>query len=558
MRISNRIFINAASSWLAQSCRGILGLVLVPFLLGHLGREGYGLIGLMGAIVAFSGLADFGLRDAMSRELAEQIARKNQRRFDELVSTGAAAYLVIGLLLAAGLVIAAPWVANVLRVSERHRAEALFLIRWYAGGEVLLTFVRPVFSSVIAAYNRHAAANRVHMLMSLARSVLIIVLLALTPAGLYGYTVVVLAALCVEIVLLAREARRIGGRLVIRPWDCTREALRSLVGISKYIFPLRVSSYISVQANPIILTSFFGPGAVALYSPASALSALAQPVVSTLANQLTPLATAYHSVGQKAALRQLLVRGTKYTLMMGIPVCVVLGVFAEPIMRVWLGGRLGEDCLIVAAVLVWSVVSDLFAYAGGTQFPVFFAMRKLKFLVWTQLPLAAVDVIASALLVKYTSLGVVGVVIPSAVIGIIRRPFVAAYISRACGLRPMQYLRRSYVGPAAMLAMLAALAWMLRRVLPQDSLAALLGAAAAVGVLALPCGWWLALNVRERASVQRLARSMLGRMAMRLGLWRASPPAEGERAAAEGDPLAVAEQPEKRQLAQAGAEVEAK
>ncbi len=533
MRTSSRIFINAASSWIAKLSSSILGVILVPFLLGQFGREGYGLVGLATSVVVFAGLADFGLRDALSRELAEQVARRRSARFNALLSTAMALYLAIGGTLMLIIIAIAPQAARWVNVPPHLWDQGVFLIRWYAGGEILLTFIRPIFGSILSSHNRHDLANRIHMVSNLTRGVLVLVLLSVTQSGLYGYTGVILTVLAIEIVLLFFQARRLHPGFRIRPRLVTRRAARSLIGLSKYIFPLRVGENISVQADPFILTAFFGPAAVALYTPAAALSRLSQPIVNTLANQLAPLATRYHSVGERENLQQVLVRGTKYTLLMGIPVCVVLGVFAGPIMYVWLQRRLGEDYAIVAQILMWYVLADVFLYAGGTQWPVFVATKRLGFLICVSLPLAVLNVLGSIAMVGYTSLGVVGVVIPTAIVNAIRRPIISAYIARVAGLRPWDYFLRSYLGPLMMAMVLTGGALLMRFLLPVHSLPWLLGAAAGVAVLAVPAGWVFALDADDRRGFRDLARNGWKAARARLKPWLqsrrapdASPPAD--------------------------------
>jgi O-antigen/teichoic acid export membrane protein len=237
-------------------------------------------------------------------------------------------------------------------------------------------------------------------------------------------------------------------------------------------------------------------------------------LVTTLADQLHPLATVYHETGNKAKLQDLLIRGTKYTLLLGVGACVMLGVFAEPITRLWLGRSLGAQYLVTAQVLVFLAAIDLLSHSAGSQGPVLLGANRLRFLTWTQLPLAVLNVGASAALVALTDLGVVGVAIPTLAIMLIRRPITIIHTAHVCGLPASQYLRKAYLRPAAVLAVFAGAAQLLRHIWPIMSLAGLIGTGALLLCVFLGLCWLVGLNVDDKAVLRQLCRTsatILGR-----------------------------------------------
>jgi len=100
MKTTQRVFLNSATRWFAIAVQGALGLFLVRFLLSELGQDGYGLVSLMGGVIAFSSIAEFGLSGALSRYLAAQVVSKNNNKFNELASTAMLFYIIIGTTLA--------------------------------------------------------------------------------------------------------------------------------------------------------------------------------------------------------------------------------------------------------------------------------------------------------------------------------------------------------------------------------------------------------------------------------------------------------------------------
>ena len=67
-----------------------------------------------------------------------------------------------------------------------------------------------------------------------------------------------------------------------------------------------------------------------------------------LAVPVVPTASRYVATGDERRLRELVVRGTRYTLALFVPLCVTLIVLAGPILEVWLGDRYGDGDLALA------------------------------------------------------------------------------------------------------------------------------------------------------------------------------------------------------------------
>lgn len=534
MRTSRRIVVNAMAGWASEAVRFVIALVMLPFLLGKFGREGYGLLVLLGVIVGLTTVMDLGVRGALGRHLAEQVAKKDTRRFNELASTALVLYLVIASVFAAICLALAPLLARVFKVSDELMPQAVFLIRWYGSISVMLSFIAPVFAATIIANNRFDLANYLDIGVAILSGLVIFAVVGLTDAGLYGWAGVSLAGQVILLLLRGFTARRIWPSLDIRLAHFRRDALRPLFSLGGYLFVFNMTHLLSVRADPIVLTWFFGLAGVSLYNPGGSLPARSRRLVKTLSRQLHPLATAYHVTGKTQQLQAVLIRGTRYTLLMGIPVCVILGIFAMPIMRLWLERVLGADYRIPALVMTGWAVVDLFTYAAGSQWSVLLGMNRLKFLVWTSVPAGIVNILVSIILVGYTSLGIPGIMVATVIIAAIRRPIITVYTARVCGMSARRYLMESYLRPILVLALVAAVGLALRIGVAPSSLIALAACVAGVGCLWVPLCWWVGFNPADRESFRGLLRRGVGPTGPAApGPAPVSPAGGGEQAAAE-------------------------
>ncbi len=523
MNLSNRIALNAVTTWLSTAVGAAVQLLIVPFLIARLGKEGYGLVALCGAIVGFAVMIDLGVRHSLSRHLAELIALKNDRRITELFSSALACYAAIGGLLMLGCVTFAETLVGYFQVPEALRADAVFLVRYYASATIILSFIAPCYEATLNGSNRFDLWNYVHIVEVLLRAVGIIVVMGWViergdaSSGLRAWAAVMFAAQITGIALFRFLARRICAGLRFRPGAVKRDALAELFRLGRYLFVYETVQLLAVRADPFILTSFLGPKAVGLYQPAILFVAGARPFVGALAKQLRPLATGLHATGQKQQLQELLIRGSRLTFLMGSPFCIVLAVFALPIVRLWLGDGFEATAWVLA---LWAMV-DLTEYGAGPQWHVMLGMNRVRFIVAVRLAAAVLNLGASILLVRWMSRGepdmdmaIVGVVIPTVVLGVAQRVVITLHVAAATEVPLRRYIAESYFRPLVTLGLLTAVCLTLRLVAAPQSLLAVASCVAAPLALWGPLCWWLALDDKDKKGFQGVFQSALARFGL--------------------------------------------
>lgn len=478
--------------------------MLVPFLIQTLGTEGYGLASLVTGIVALTTVVDMGLRGALTRQLAAEQAREDALGFNRAISSALAFYSGLGVAVLAMCYLGAPSMAHWFKVSGALYSQGVTMIRFYAGFALLIALVRPAYAGVLASVNRYDLLNFLHAGTGILKGVVLIALLNFTDTGLMGYAFGSLACLVLQLAATVWAAHRVYPHLSIRPTYVHPAAMKALFSLAGYFFVVNLIGVLGVHVDPLILTTMLGPEAIAFYRPAVQLSVMGQTLVLAMSWQLQPLATTYHVTGQKQEMRKLLIRATRYTLLMGIPVTVFLVCFAEPISAVWLGGQEGFDYRITARLLALAAFAELFTYAGGGQWPTMVGMKKVGFAVALNLPLAAVRVLVSIYLVGYTRLGITGILVPTVGAFAIRRIGETVYTARVSGVPFIDYIRSSFVRPFIVLVLLATFAWLYVSYATPKDLSTLLLSAFVMGVLWAVLCWFVGFHSRDRHSMLNL------------------------------------------------------
>lgn len=440
-----QIILNVFTGWLAILIRSSIALLMVPFLLYHLGKEGYGLIGLLGVIVSLANVVDLGLRSALGRELSEQVVRKDFEAFNGLASSAIILYLCIATVLVIVGWVLAPWLVDIFKVSASLKTDAVWLIRIYGSCSTFLSFIVPVYTASLSSFHRFDVVNSIQVIGGICSSLMLFVVISIVENPLYGWVAVMILYQLIIIVLYLLFFGKFCKGASIKIGYFQAEHLKPLFKLGGYMYALNLTQALAERSDPLVISAFWGPSGVTLYQPGGKLSQLIRSVVTALAEQMYPLTTRQYVDGQNEKMRIILVVGTKFTLLLGGLFSACMFVFAEPFCRLWLEPSLGKDFTVAAKVMMGWAIADLIIYAAGTQWSVLLGMKKLRFLIWTQLPTAILNVLISIYLVGYTNLGIPGVLVATIAIGLIRRPILIWYTAKVCELPIKEYFKECYI-----------------------------------------------------------------------------------------------------------------
>ena len=446
--IGKKVLKNMLSGWVASIARVIMGIMMVPFLLKYLGKEGYGLIGLFMIIVSCVDVADLGLRKALGRELSEKNASKDKHGFEALSSTALALYISMALLMSITLWLLTPSLLGVFKVKGEYYSIAEWLLPAFGTCAILMAFIIPVFNAGVTSFMRYDIINTVSISVSIASNVCLFLIIPFFP----GQTIVVwslitILALVVNLVVIGRVYKKIcyNGRISMSL--VTPSLLKPIFKLGGSMYALQMTNTLSEKSNPLIISSFFGPAGVALYQTGSKVCQMLLTIVLTFTNQLYPLTTQCHVLNQGDKQKKILLIGSKYTMLLGILVSTGLFVFAESFCKLWLYEELGDDYIVVASIMQLLAIVDLTSYARGTQWPILLGMKKLKLMVWIQIPSAVVNILTSIYLVGYTDLGLAGAVYPTILLNLLRLPVLIYYVGKQVKITSGHYLKEAYLRP---------------------------------------------------------------------------------------------------------------
>ena len=275
----------------------------------------------------------------------------------------------------------------------------------------------------------------------------------------------------------------------------------SIVPTAGWLLVIELCNMAMYAFGRIILGAYRTPTAVGLYEGPVRSHNLLYALGGALAVPVVPTASRYVATGDQRRLRDLAVRGTRYTLALFVPVCVTLMVLAGPILEAWLGDRYGGGDLALAILVSYWVL-----YGGLVVTPGFLVGAGRAREVARIMVCAAGANLAIAL-VATPAWGVEGPAVATAAPFFAAFPFLLRLGLQASGASLAALAARAWAPNYLLGAVLAGALIVGRAVLPMDETAAVMGLAVA-GVLA----YWGAFYGFVLAGDERtLVRGLLSR-----------------------------------------------
>src|SRR5215207_3856794 len=273
----------------------------------------------------------------------------------------------------------------------------------------------------------------------------------------------------------------------------------AIVPTAGWLLVIELSNLAMYASGRIVLGAYRTPTAVGLYEGPVRAHNLLYALGGALAVPTVPTASRYVATDDERRLRELAVRGSRYTLALFVPLCVTLMALAEPIIGVWLGERYTGGATALTILVAYWLLYGALVVTPGFLVGVGRAPQVARLMV-----LLAVSNLALALLLT-PKLGVEGPALATTIPFVLAFPLMLRNGLLATGVRLEALARRSFA-PAYLLGALLALVLLgVRAGLDPRTLPAV-AALAIGGVLAYwACFYALVLDPDERSLVRGLA-----------------------------------------------------
>ena len=427
-QIPQRVLWSTVTNFVGKFITLGAGFLLTPFILHRLGSTTYGLWALIGSLVAYGSLLDLGIGGAVTKHIAEYLARDETERAHRLVATTLRLYAVLGLIAVVLSLAAAPILPRIFDMPTDQRATGSVLIV-LMGVSVGISLPCTTSMAVLRGLQRYDVVNLINVagtLLSVGATVGML-LLGGGVLGLVAVSIPITLGLQIASILFVRRIRpdlRFG-------WHgADRALIRPIVSFSSSLFLMDVAGRIQTKTDEIVIGVFLPISAVTPYAIARRLSDMGQILTNQFLKVLLPFAAELHAQNDHARLRSLYITSTRLALTFFLPVGCAIIILGRPILIAWVGPTYAGDVPIIAILTLASLI-EILVWSAGSILP---AMARHRPVAIVSIFSALANLALSIALV--TRVGVIGVALGTLIPTTIECVgFVLPYAMRVIGIR---------------------------------------------------------------------------------------------------------------------------
>lgn len=507
MNQGKRLTVNTICNVSVLLIQVVLGFIIAPFILDHLGRSTYGIWSLTGSLLAYSQLLSLGLNSAVNRWIPIYLVQDNHDGVNRVVNTALVAYLVAGGALTIGVLILAWGFPYWFDVEPALHASARYVVL-LAGSGFLFVIVFNVFSAVLSGFQRYDLMAISDIAGDLGRIAGIVVAF-LSGFGIVALALVTAAGHAVRNLLKMFFVRTQYPQLKIRLSLASWETFREMFGYSVNTLLYSCGGIIQSASAHTLIGLFLGTAAVTEYAmPAIVLNMLKQLVIRGTA-AIKPATSKLDAENKLESVQKLYFAGTKYALLILLPSIGFLLAYSSTLMEVWLGEQYVAP---MAGVLVTLSVASLVRLWHMPAFYVVVGLGKHRLFGLVTLWTAIGSVLSALIALYFFDAGVVGVAIAYAVPEVIAAIFVVMpYVCRIIGISVWDEVRECVVPAVLAMTPYFLILVVLRKNFSPESTLMLFVLIGALGIPILLGAWFLGLTKVERSRFLAMLPSSLNK-----------------------------------------------
>lgn len=330
----SQLKLNVLANFGGKVWAGLIQLVFVPLYIKFLGMEAFGLIGFFIMLQGLLSLLDLGLSTTLNRELACRSAKGNAQEARDLVRTMEWIYWSIALVIAAGIIGAAPWITrswvNIKGLPVQSVQHAIVLMGLVAAAQ----WPYSLYAGGLMGLQKQVLLNTVRMVLSTIQAGGVLLVLWLVSSSIEAYFTWQIGIIGIQTVLtgyLLKSALPVSAQAPAFNRDLLRQCWRFAAGMTG----ISAVALILTQTDKVILSKLLALDQFGYYMLAftagNALIYLVAPVSTALFPKLSELVT----TGDTKEIGLIYHKGCQAISLFVLPVGSLIALFPREILTLW-------------------------------------------------------------------------------------------------------------------------------------------------------------------------------------------------------------------------------
>lgn len=385
-----------------------ISFFLTPYIVGQLGEESYGFVGLANNVTNYITLFTVAINGMLSRYITIEYSKKDYEMASGYLSTVIITQIILALILFVPMMFLAGNMEMFFNVSAEilNDVHILWILIFLA---FLVSLSSGGLSSATFATNRLDIQSVVNMVTNALRTIILITVFVLFPPHVWYVGLATILANIVKIILNTWSKKRLMPEVKISYKYFDRKYIHNLVVVGVWNSLNKLQQILYSGLDLAITNIFINGSEMGFLSIAQSIPAQISSLINTIAGTFDPTMTiAYGKGNLDEFLRQ-----TKFSMKFTGFLCSVpiLGfvAFGKNFYQLWLPSLVDAEIMKIQLLSVLILMPQIFSVYIYPLYTVNTITAKLKIPVLVSIGIGVLNVIFVIILLRTTSLGVYAV-----------------------------------------------------------------------------------------------------------------------------------------------------
>lgn len=354
---ARRMLINTLTGGGSRIIGLLVSFVTTPLLVQDLGDSGFGLFVLVGAIVGYVGLLDFGIGPGLVRHFTECDERDNAQGVSQILTLALTFYILIGLVVGGIIAFCIPWVVSQLTVSETLRSTAEISIMIVFGYFILSCLVGILMARLVSLH-RMDFTSLIRLIGQVTYAGSILFVLPHFPTV---ETAILLnvAQVCVMGVLALVMLSRFSPVKLCNPLTIPLPLVRQVSAFGGWMQINSLAALVTMETDKVVVAAFTTLQAITPYQIGNRLGTLGSVLPSQLLSAAMPNATKLSLDADAESLKRFYSETTRYLMLLTLPVTGAIAAVANPFIIAWMGRALPDAAFVAVGLATAFGINNL-------------------------------------------------------------------------------------------------------------------------------------------------------------------------------------------------------
>jgi O-antigen/teichoic acid export membrane protein len=361
----NQLKTGAVLSYVTIIVTTITGILVTPYIIDKLGKEEYGLWTLIGALIGYISVLDFGLNNAIVRFVAKYRAEKDKRGEENFLAVTFIIYGAISLVVTLiGIIIyfnLETLFDGSLTPPELAKAKTMFSILIF---NVAISLPGGGLTGIASGYEKFIFPRFANILKYVLRTILVVMLLYMGGDAIGIVVLDTLLNMLIVVINAIYIFKCLKVKIVLFNFD--RALVKNIINYSFWIFIFAIVIQFQWKVGQMVLGIVSGTTAVAVYAVGVMLGTYYGAFSSAISGVFLPRAT--KMIVEKATgddLTAMMVKVGRLSLIVLMYILIAFGLFGKQFVLLWVGQDFIESFYISFYIMLVLTISLVQAFGNS-------------------------------------------------------------------------------------------------------------------------------------------------------------------------------------------------